>query len=73
VEILFFPVGVPGSGHQSNDLADGRDWREVYQECAEAQKFADGLGLNLAVGAIPPTQQQDLVAAQPINRMGIIA
>jgi lambda family phage portal protein len=53
--------------------ADGRDWREVYQECAEAQKFADGLGLNLAVGAIPPTQQQDLVAAQPINRMGIIA
>jgi hypothetical protein len=51
----------------------GRDWREVYQECAEAQKFADGLGLNLAVGAIPPTQQQDLVAAQPINRMGIIA
>lgn len=36
--------------------ADGRDWRVVYQECADAQAFAKELGLNLAIGSIPPTQ-----------------
>lgn len=53
--------------------ADGRDWREVYQECSEAQDFADSLGLNIAVGPIPPTQQPDPVAQQPFNRLGITA
>jgi len=48
--------------------ADGRDWREVYDECAEAQKYAADLGLNLAVGAIPPSETPEPVAS-PTNRL----